>query len=244
MSFKIESKKPVLPPHQDGFAIEIEVAYDPHEEDVRKKFTIDGLEEDNLEEIIQFLDLYRNLDPTEMAKNIDFQRLFSWQDFNNNGVWPLDNLGYYNAPAAFCSYKLYHYKNGVAYSVKKVTKEMTFVEVHLEDGIFIDTIDDYVDKWHEGSSSEPLHQFLGLTETECALWVEKGNEALRELLNSQEFLKAYVSEGDSVRKFTTKFRVSKDYVFQLSERYRAGFSEEFIYSNAKREGVIIWEDRM
>lgn len=33
-------------------------------------------------------------------------------------------------------------------------------------------IDDYIDSWHEGDTSIPIHEYLGMTKSEYALYVE------------------------------------------------------------------------
>ena len=56
-----------------------------------------------------------------------------------------------------------------------------FIAKCLTGAARIDEIDDYADLWHESDSSESLAQFLGLTDEEYALWVEKP-DALPEIL--------------------------------------------------------------
>lgn len=46
-------------------------------------------------------------------------------------------------------------------------------------------IDDHVEEWHESSSGEALHEFLGLTWEEYALWVERPR-ALRLIIAARE----------------------------------------------------------
>ena len=36
-------------------------------------------------------------------------------------------------------------------------------------------VNDYIDRWHEGNSAQPLHTFLGMTEKEYTLFVEDEN---------------------------------------------------------------------
>lgn len=61
-----------------------------------------------------------------------------------------------------------------------------FVDDVLAGSALWTDIDDYVAEWHEGGSDEPLHEFLGLTKDEYALWVEKP-EALRLILAAREY---------------------------------------------------------
>ena len=46
-----------------------------------------------------------------------------------------------------------------------------FVTNCLSGEALLDDIDDYVDAWHETKGDVPLHQFLGMSKTEYALWV-------------------------------------------------------------------------
>lgn len=48
-----------------------------------------------------------------------------------------------------------------------------FVQSCLNGDAFLDEIDDFIDQWHDSDSEEPLHEYLGLTEREYLLWVEK-----------------------------------------------------------------------
>jgi hypothetical protein len=49
---------------------------------------------------------------------------------------------------------------------------MNYLELVLNGEEFVDSIDDYVDEWHEGDYDCSLSSFLGLTNHEYALWVE------------------------------------------------------------------------
>ncbi|HEY6022005.1 MAG TPA: hypothetical protein VIY48_19710 [Candidatus Paceibacterota bacterium] len=46
-----------------------------------------------------------------------------------------------------------------------------FVTNCLKGDALLDDIDDYVDEWHETNGKIPLHQYLGMSRTEYALWV-------------------------------------------------------------------------
>ncbi len=46
-----------------------------------------------------------------------------------------------------------------------------FVTNCLSGEALLDDIDDYVDAWHENKGEVPLHQYLGMSKTEYALWV-------------------------------------------------------------------------
>jgi hypothetical protein len=47
-------------------------------------------------------------------------------------------------------------------------------------------MDDFIDAWHESADDMPLHEFLGLTEHEYALWVEQP-DVLPFLLASKKY---------------------------------------------------------
>lgn len=51
----------------------------------------------------------------------------------------------------------------------------TFVELCLQGDALVSEVDDYVEQWHDSSDGRSLPEFLGLTETEYALWVEQPN---------------------------------------------------------------------
>jgi hypothetical protein len=57
----------------------------------------------------------------------------------------------------------------------------TFVDRALQGRATLDDIDDFVDAWHEGDDPRELHEFLGLTWDEYALWGEQP-DALRYIL--------------------------------------------------------------
>jgi hypothetical protein len=49
--------------------------------------------------------------------------------------------------------------------------EQTFADLVLAGRAKLSDIDDYIDRWHDGSSTLQLHDFLGLTWDEYAAWV-------------------------------------------------------------------------
>jgi hypothetical protein len=49
-----------------------------------------------------------------------------------------------------------------------------FVELCLKGERLPEEIDYFVDEWHDGESSVPLHEFLGMTRPEYNLWVVDG----------------------------------------------------------------------
>jgi hypothetical protein len=50
-----------------------------------------------------------------------------------------------------------------------------FIEQCLAGRVLPEDIDDFVDSWHDGDSELPLHQYLGMSESEYSLWVADPN---------------------------------------------------------------------
>lgn len=64
---------------------------------------------------------------------------------------------------------------------------MTFKERFLAGDCTIGAIEDWVEFWHEGSSTKTLPEFLGLTDGEYAIWLAQGDSALvREISDGAE----------------------------------------------------------
>lgn len=59
--------------------------------------------------------------------------------------------------------------------------QMNFIELVLEGDVLDTEIDDFVEQWHRGKTSQSLAGFLGFTDEEYALWVEQP-DALRSIL--------------------------------------------------------------
>jgi hypothetical protein len=57
----------------------------------------------------------------------------------------------------------------------------TFVDLCLAGEAFAHEIDDFIDEWHEEDDPRELDEFLGMTEEEYAIWVERP-EALNHIL--------------------------------------------------------------
>ncbi len=60
-----------------------------------------------------------------------------------------------------------------------------FVDRCLRGEVLVDDIDDYVDLWHEGGEDVSLHDFLGFTPEEYALWVERP-DSIKFILNARQ----------------------------------------------------------
>jgi hypothetical protein len=63
--------------------------------------------------------------------------------------------------------------------------ETTFVEKCLSGEAVADEIDDYIDQWHEECGTGELYEFLGFTQEEYALWVDRP-EALGQILDARK----------------------------------------------------------
>ena len=61
----------------------------------------------------------------------------------------------------------------------------TFVNLFLSGEVFAHEIDDFVDAWHDGNDPQTLSDFLGMTDDEYAIWVERP-EVLREILKARQ----------------------------------------------------------
>lgn len=55
----------------------------------------------------------------------------------------------------------------------KYSPEETFLELVLIGKAHRDDIDDFVDRWHDSEVSCSLAEFLGMSDDEYALWVER-----------------------------------------------------------------------
>lgn len=53
------------------------------------------------------------------------------------------------------------------------TKPRTFFDLFIEGQATRDDMDDFIDAWHDSGDEEqrPLHEFLGMTEEEYAVWM-------------------------------------------------------------------------
>lgn len=65
-------------------------------------------------------------------------------------------------------------------------KEKTFMGLCIAGKETPDSIDDYVDKWHSGSSHLGLVEFLGMTNQEYGEWVKKGDPVLEQIINDRK----------------------------------------------------------
>ena len=52
-----------------------------------------------------------------------------------------------------------------------MSRRQTFMALCLKGKVELDTIDNYVDQWHETPSKLELHDYLGMTREEYSLWL-------------------------------------------------------------------------
>jgi hypothetical protein len=71
-----------------------------------------------------------------------------------------------------------HENFGLPASIQMSDTSPTFVDLCLSGQAVAEDVDDYVSRWHDETDPRPLHTFLGFTEDEYAIWVERP-EALK-----------------------------------------------------------------
>jgi hypothetical protein len=47
----------------------------------------------------------------------------------------------------------------------------TFIDLCLKGNALIEEVDDFVERWHNGSAKASLRDFLGMSESEYSLWI-------------------------------------------------------------------------
>ena len=58
---------------------------------------------------------------------------------------------------------------------------LSFVEALRNGDADYEDIDDYINAWHEGDSTLPLHEFLGMTWSEYCIWAKEDAAGLKRL---------------------------------------------------------------
>lgn len=66
-----------------------------------------------------------------------------------------------------------------------VKNEKTFVDLCLNGEALLSDIDEFVESWHSSETGASLHEYLGLSWDEYALWVEKP-QVLRFIMYSRK----------------------------------------------------------
>lgn len=51
----------------------------------------------------------------------------------------------------------------------------TFIQLCIDGEVLPQEVDDFVDRWHEGTSELELHEFLGMTWDEYSAWVQRSD---------------------------------------------------------------------
>lgn len=64
--------------------------------------------------------------------------------------------------------------------------DKNFMTLLMEGSVRAEAIDDYVERWHTGTVSDPLHTFLGMTWEEYGAWVQDP-KALAAIVERREF---------------------------------------------------------
>lgn len=62
---------------------------------------------------------------------------------------------------------------------------MNFKEHYLAGEIEFEEIDRYISQWNRSDDSHTLAQFLGLNAVEEDVWIDKSDDALKEILDQQ-----------------------------------------------------------
>jgi len=57
----------------------------------------------------------------------------------------------------------------------QASSEETFVKQYLAGKISIDSIDDFIDQWHQGGTGTTISEFLGFSKEQYSSWVETGS---------------------------------------------------------------------
>lgn len=52
-----------------------------------------------------------------------------------------------------------------------MSRTQTFVDLCLAGNVLLEEIDDFIDQWHASSAEIELHEYLGMTKEEYALWL-------------------------------------------------------------------------
>ncbi len=87
---------------------------------------------------------------------------------------------------------------------------MTFIDKVLAGEEFEDQIDNYIETWHREPNDLELHDYLGLTEQEYALWVEQP-ESLRSILFTRKMGKlSQVEDWDAAHLIAARSQSQQD----------------------------------
>ena len=68
----------------------------------------------------------------------------------------------------------------------------SFIDMCLSGEALLDDIDDFVDRWHDGDSALPIHEYLGMTRDEYLSWV-RNPDVLPQIVGAHQM--GYASTG-------------------------------------------------
>ena len=91
-----------------------------------------------------------------------------------------------------------------------------FIIDFFEEGLMLEDIDDYVEYWHNNEVEQSLKDFLGLNDYEYEVWLQKGNDVIRDVLYCKRHnlnLKDYysMSTGDKIAARSYDLEEVKEY---------------------------------
>ncbi len=91
-----------------------------------------------------------------------------------------------------------------------------FIIDFFEEGLMLEDIDDYVEYWHNNEMSQSLKDFLGLNNYEYEVWLQEGNDVIRDVLYCKRHnlnLKDYysMSTGDKIAARSYDLNEVKEY---------------------------------
>lgn len=91
-----------------------------------------------------------------------------------------------------------------------------FIIDFFDEGLMLEDIDDYVEYWHNNEMSQSLKDFLGLNNYEYEVWLQEGNDVIRDVLYCKRHnldLKDYysMSTGDKIAARSYDLKEVKEY---------------------------------
>ncbi len=101
----------------------------------------------------------------------------------------------------------------------------TFVDRCLAGDALLDEIDDFVDFWHDSDQPGSLAEFLGFSDQEYALWVEK-----------PESLRFIVAARKQVKPVEEILRAANDNAYRLAARASSSKEAQDVYDWLVRTG--------
>lgn len=66
-----------------------------------------------------------------------------------------------------------------------MSRNLSFIDACLAGEAILDEIDDYIERWHHDTTSPSVLEYLGMSQQEYQLWVERP-ESLRFILAARE----------------------------------------------------------